>query len=307
MLPLLLLLGQGLSSCSTLQPVAAKDVAFTSEELALKRQAYSLPIKKPFLWSIEKNGQISYLFGTIHVGVHAKEELPAMVFDRLSAVDAYVMETDLNGSVQALLHPESTSHAATVALKEKIGESAWARLRTILPLEDEILGSVPPGLLAMLYLSMLTDEGDRIEAMDQVLFDWAKKRGKKVSFLEGAQDYRNLFSSPTAVTQLKTVLNTDATDLIREVRSSNYRVLIAYRQGDLETIEQELNEEAKDDPLATPLIEDRNELWIKRLTPLLTKQSTFVAVGLGHMTGSHSLLKLLEKNGFKVTSLATSK
>jgi hypothetical protein len=52
------------------------------------------PEKPAFLWKIDKDGKSSWLFGTIHVGVDARKELPAGVWAAMNGAPCFVMETD---------------------------------------------------------------------------------------------------------------------------------------------------------------------------------------------------------------------
>src|SRR5688572_9060616 len=54
------------------------------------------PLARPLFWSIEKDGKTSYALGTIHLGVDAEARLPQIVWDKIDALPAFAMETDLN-------------------------------------------------------------------------------------------------------------------------------------------------------------------------------------------------------------------
>ena len=52
------------------------------------------------------------------------------------------------------------------------------------------------------------------------------------------------------------------------------------------------------------LLYNRNNNWIKLLTNnFLPKQSNFIAVGALHLPGNKGLIKLLEKEGYKLTPI----
>ena len=49
------------------------------------------------------------------------------------------------------------------------------------------------------------------------------------------------------------------------------------------------------------MADDRNADWITKLPNMMQKSSCFIAVGALHLPGQNGLLKLLEKEGYKVT------
>ena len=51
------------------------------------------------------------------------------------------------------------------------------------------------------------------------------------------------------------------------------------------------------------LLNDRNKKWVKELKEIMKKESVFVAVGAGHLTGEYGLINLLKKEGYTVEPL----
>src|SRR5690606_33561102 len=78
------------------------------------------PLKRPLLWSIEKNGTTSYVFGTMHMGVDPHTRLPDVVWDKLDASQAFAMETDLSKAAKLdVLRKDGKT------LREEIGDDYW--------------------------------------------------------------------------------------------------------------------------------------------------------------------------------------
>ena len=48
------------------------------------------------------------------------------------------------------------------------------------------------------------------------------------------------------------------------------------------------------------LLTKRNKIWLPKLAKILKKGDAFIAVGVAHMPGKAGLLKLLQKQGFKL-------
>ena len=51
------------------------------------------------------------------------------------------------------------------------------------------------------------------------------------------------------------------------------------------------------------LVDKRNINWINQLPNLMKESSCFVAVGALHLGGKNGLIKLLEKEGYKVKAI----
>tara|TARA_R110002096_G_scaffold436057_1_gene666542 strand:- start:178 stop:867 length:690 start_codon:yes stop_codon:yes gene_type:complete len=71
-------------------PLAALGVALAGS--SAKAQTPAPKIDAPFLWKVEGASAPSYLFGTIHAGVHARE-LPVRVGSAIANSDLFIMET----------------------------------------------------------------------------------------------------------------------------------------------------------------------------------------------------------------------
>src|SRR5687767_2987736 len=51
------------------------------------------PIRCPFLWTVQRDGTTSYILGTFHVGIAAKQ-LPPAVWDAIEAAPTFALESD---------------------------------------------------------------------------------------------------------------------------------------------------------------------------------------------------------------------
>ena len=49
------------------------------------------------------------------------------------------------------------------------------------------------------------------------------------------------------------------------------------------------------------MLTDRNKEWVKKIPALVKKESTFFAVGAGHLYGKTGVIELLRQQGYKVT------
>ncbi len=84
-------------------------------------------------------------------------------------------------------------------------------------------------------------------------------------------------------------------------------LLESWYQGDRDNLEAILEAEAFNDEFYHAFIYQRNEDWVKTLSQSKRYQSGtyFVAVGALHVVGKHSVIALLEKQGYTITLLST--
>lgn len=73
-------------------PLAALGVALAGGSGHAEVSEPSASIRSPFLWKVDGGAMPSYLFGTIHAGVGARE-LPSQVVDAIAHSSLFVMET----------------------------------------------------------------------------------------------------------------------------------------------------------------------------------------------------------------------
>jgi uncharacterized protein YbaP (TraB family) len=100
------------------------------------------------------------------------------------------------------------------------------------------------------------------------------------------------------------MLHRDLVDLDKSAAQTNELVL-AWERGDVEKIgkidNDELAEKYPDE--YKRVVVDRNTRWAATLDGVLKDQATgmvFVAVGAAHLAGPDSVIRMLEKDGWKV-------
>src|SRR5690348_9033942 len=85
------------------------------------------PLKKPLLWKLEKDGNTSYLLGTIHVGVDPTSRLPDVVWQKLDEKPIFAMETDLSDASKL-----EVKRSDGTTLKDELGADYWKKLEDAL-------------------------------------------------------------------------------------------------------------------------------------------------------------------------------
>lgn len=263
-------------------------------------------IAKPFLFAVTKPdvpGTTTYLFGTIHIGVDAEQQLPPWVWADLDQAKVFAMEADI--SDPALLKALQRSDGGT--LEADLGPANWKRL------QDAIGAKLAAGMNHMKPFAAMTVLATKdlplTAPMDQVMDQRAVKAGKPVVFLESALHQLEVIDP--FVTPPDIVAYLDNLDYARD---QTLKMVADYVAGDAAGVaagfdDQKLWVAAGRDPAlfgayVNAILGERNATWIPEIEKIHAEGGGFVAVGAGHLLGPRNVVQLLEADGYTVTRVA---
>ncbi|HEY4181127.1 MAG TPA: TraB/GumN family protein [Kofleriaceae bacterium] len=247
------------------------------------------PAVKPgnaFLWTAQREGgPVLYLFGTIHDA--AIEMVPAVA---LTAFDHSARIATELGDAQPdrdeLRDLERIAHGP--GLDAMLGDDWW-------DLRDALRGTIHEDDLKRTrpwFALILLDgknKGTPVVAMDTTLVERATERKKPIDAMESAADQMKALDSVVTVEDLRAQLHSQ-----RALQCAYSDLVAAYAAGD----EARITPYIVVDRTAEPLIYARNRAWIAKITSF--HDTTFIAVGLGHMLGEQGLPALLQKAGYTI-------
>ena len=251
-------------------------------------------VRGPFLWEVQGAGGASTLFGTIHAGYQAEEELPDWIWDRLENADTFVMELDPT-SISPAQIMEAGRLPPGEDLEEKLGSRDWQRLLELTGAPASSLRVLRPWVAAMLVLQALYPTP---VSLDEALRQRALAGGKQLVFLEDWQLQAEILAM-TGLDDLRELL-----DPAGAARTQLEQLVKAYRDGDFERLAAlvlDPAEIAKHPERHRRMFEERNRAWVGALVPHLDRGRTFVAVGAGHFAGADGLVELLRERGYVLT------
>ncbi len=259
------------------------------------------------LWKIEgASARPSYLLGTMHSEDPRIINLPAQVktvFEHASSFSAELnmdMENLLQASqymfytdetkLQTMIDPRLYQDSIKLLLKYGIPEMLAERMK--------------PWAVAATLSMPKSDTG---LFLDLMLFTQAQAAGKRVYGLETIDEQMAVFETMPMKQQIQmlrdVIQDYEATQLMLD------ELLELYLQRDLEGIQvlSETYMEKGDSQVAAyfqqTIIDDRNLRMLQRMQPRLKEGNAFIAVGALHLTGKKGLLRLLEKQGLRVSSV----
>jgi uncharacterized protein YbaP (TraB family) len=159
----------------------------------------------------------------------------------------------------------------------------------------------------MIASSMLMEAGfsaceERV-AMEQLIMEEAKKKGKTMAGLETMAFQMSIFDSiPYKVQAQELLKSISSNDKDSDGDKEFKEMMTAYKEQNLEKLGKLITE--TDGGLMQYqdlLLNNRNHNWVEKLKTIMPKSSVVVAVGAGHLPGEQGVINLLRKAGYTVT------
>jgi uncharacterized protein YbaP (TraB family) len=259
------------------------------------------------LWTIEKDGHESWLYGTIHVGNLAMSVPGPKVTRALAAADVLAIEVDVTSPViaQAIRAPRDSSEGPAVppALLERLKALAE---KACVPWEP--FSKLPPMLTvaALMVLEARWDGLDPSYGTELVLAGVAQARKMPIISLESPGVQRKALSGGPPGRQLAAVERVTAALEQGHVRPAVRALARAWQDGDLVMI---ADYEQWSGSASSPEAKADVERMVFGRNPDLAAaidlahragKRVFAATGILHMVGDGGLPKLLQKLGYKV-------
>lgn len=259
------------------------------------------------LWEISGNGlsKPSYVFGTIHIICPIDFQISdstKKVFDKTEQV---YLELDMDdpNMMSELQRNIVLSDGKTA--KDYLNEEDYKILETYVKnnfgLDMKVFGQMKPlGLSAMMYISLLKCQP---KSYENEFVSMASSAQKEVYGLETVNEQMGFFNAIPYKTQYKELVKgLKDTD---KARSELNKLIDAYLTNDLTKIYSVLlnSDWGGFKGYENTLLYDRNQRWIGQITKIMSKKSTFFAVGAGHLGGEKGVIALLKKQGYKVRAI----
>jgi uncharacterized protein YbaP (TraB family) len=267
------------------------------------------------LYRVTRNGQVSYLFGTVHVGTKAFYPLAPAVARALAGSTRLVVELDTraNDAFQQAVHKHG-SYGAGDDIGKHISADTLARLTEALHAVGITVASVDhlkPWLLANLLMGLELGRNGylRSEGIESFLLANAQAHHTEVAELESADYQLSLFD---------TLNDADAERYLRESLGEladgtslkkNKAVIDAWSSGDPAALDALIADATAGGTVQSEftrrtLLGRRNPEMAARIERIMQDDKvTFVGVGLLHLLGANGLPQLLSQQGYQVERL----
>lgn len=255
-------------------------------------------MSQSLLWKISGNGMPapSYLYGTIHIKDKRIFEWQDSVYARLNLCQAFAGELDLSmdnimKAAGYMMLPEGqTLHDRFSTEEYQLIKDA---VRQCSGFELSVLDRFKPATLISLCFAGKGIEN--LEAtVDELLYKKAVEYGKQATGIETVEEQAVILDKIPDSYIVEYFRNLD------DQEEEFERLIRCYRRADLDSLWLLMQDEESGSMLNDELIRGRNIRMTERVIPMIRQQSTFIAIGSGHLPGQEGLIALLRKEGFIV-------
>ncbi|MBE0457362.1 TraB/GumN family protein [Pseudoalteromonas sp. KG3] len=267
---------------------------------------------EPGLWKIEKNGVNSYLFGTVHVGDASMKGLPGKVTKAIDASDKVIVEVDISAISPMEIQRRSLPFMMLKngkTLQSELSEQNYAKLKEYFSkksIDIAMFNNLAPWAVMVTMMQM---EFQNVGFSDQTGIDkqvlaYAKEKKIAVGELETLEYQMEMFNH---LSLLSNEMIEETFEQLADVETYFITLVDAWKNGDMATLTKYYNESFDDSNYGEiseqVMLIERNNNWVKELTPRIGKEKLFIAVGALHLPEQHGLLKQFNEQGFTVTRL----
>ncbi|MHA3789239.1 TraB/GumN family protein [Flavobacterium hauense] len=254
------------------------------------------------LWKIEGNGieKPSYLFGTIHMLCASDFEIKEKVSKAFNSTSNLVLEvntTDPNEiqAMQKMMKSETTlSSRLDDAGKKEANDILTSQIGITLDQAEHVS---PSGLLSIAIVGAMKCPPTEMKFYEGEFTAMAQEQHKTIGGLETIDSQAGVIEKSYSLTEILSQIK----------MKSEYGQVLAdmarfHKEENLPELYKTLKDKRFMDANAENLmLTERNKAWVKKIPAIVKKESTFFAVGAGHLYGKTGLIELLRQQGYKVT------
>ncbi len=282
--------------------------AIAAASVALSPLAARAPAAKPALWKIADKDTTIYLFGTIHLLPTGTAWRTAKFNQAAASSSTLVVETIIDeanpqaaiGAMMKLAVSPNLPPILDRVPADKRAALAGVIARSGMP--AGILDKLETWAAGMILLGVtFKDLGlEANSGVETALRSEFKTAAKPIDQLETNAEQFGFFDTLPEAAQRKFL--TSVLDDPTKGRAEFAEMLNVWTRGDVKAMGETFNRELADSPeLRENLLRKRNANWNYWLQRRMQQPGTlFVAVGAGHLSGSDSVISMLEKSGYKV-------
>ncbi len=254
------------------------------------------------LWKISGNGlqEESYLFGTIHIICKSKFKMDDRIENAFKNTDKLALEInmadpDLMSEMQQL-----SMNPGMKNIQDEFSEEDAASIDDFLK-DNYGVGLAQLGILKPFVLSSMImvkklpcDEQSSYEIF---FMERAKEQEKEIAGLETVAFQMGIFDQipqKSLIDELAKMINEP--DGMEEFDD----MVAAYQNEDINALYTLITKNEMFSEYGDILLKERNENWIPVIETIIREESTFIAVGAGHLGSESGVIELLRKAGYTI-------
>jgi len=274
----------------------------------------------PLLYKVtDEDGDVVWLFGSIHVGRESFYPLPDYVMDAYESSEALAVEFDINAAAEDTLAMTrflySQIYYDGTTIEDHIPEELYERCVEIL---DEN-GYYFPGIerynigIWDMFISQCVNDNIDINVdlgIDMHFLSLAAEEGKDILDIESLELQMNILPSISEEAQVFVLRsNVESYDYLEEMEDGIEELMDVWESGDEERFEEALYEEPLEDETERALYKEYNDAMLTdrnvgmaefAMEALEDGEEVFICVGAAHVVGEGAMADLLEEAGYTV-------
>jgi uncharacterized protein YbaP (TraB family) len=261
--------------------------------------------EKSLLWKISGNGleQESYLFGTIHLICQDQFKMDDRIQNALNNSKKIALEIDMSDQNMMMEMQKLSVNADFKNIKDDFDpkqiEAVDEFLKNKYGTGLDQLGVLKPFVLSTMIITKLLP-CEEISSYEMFFLQKSLEVNTPMTGLETIEDQVKIFDNIPLKTQLD-----DIGDLVMDESSiKEFDTLVsAYLDEDIDLLYELITKNEMFKNHGDMLLADRNKKWIPLIEDLVKEQTTFIAVGSGHLASETGVIQLLRNAGYKVEPL----
>ncbi|MFD2203143.1 TraB/GumN family protein [Shivajiella indica] len=274
-------------------------ILFLSQSFAKEREEKSL------LWKISGNGleQESYLFGTIHLICQDQFKMDDRILNALNESKKIALEIDMSDQNMMMEMQRLSVNEDFKNIKDEFGPEQAQKVEEFLVDKYGVgldqLGILKPFVLSTMILTKMMP-CEEISGYEMFFMQKAQEAKIPMVGLESIAYQVGIFDQ----IPLKTQLN-DIGELVTNKESIiEFESLVdAYLKEDLDLLYELITKNEMFQNYGDILLIERNRNWIPIIENLIKEESTFIAVGSGHLGSETGVIQLLRDAGYEVAPI----
>lgn len=269
------------------------------------------------LWKIEKdqNQKPSYLFGTIHFIDSSKYFFPDTLNKLIASSELVVMEIDesISNPMEYMSLLMLDSGAVLDFVSPEQGDSLLTWFDEHMGISPDMFELSMNKMKPFVIYSMMLLEGEMpspnseqdspMESYDLNIQSFASEAGIDIVGLETVPDQIGFFDALDS-TVLGELMMSGIRKKPNDSMSDFNSMEDIYLNQDIDSM-YAFSSSSMDEmnSMESILLTTRNKNWIPKINDLIKDQTCFIAVGAGHLGGPEGIIRLLEKEGYKLTPI----
>lgn len=259
------------------------------------------------LWKVSGNAleQPSYVFGTIHMICEQDFFIDERIKQAFADTQALVMEIDLSAPQTMVQLQQLMVHPQGAYLQDHLTDEQLATVDEYF-IENFGAGVAQLGVLKPMALnSMVLVAGmpcSDVKSYEVVFADMAEELELAILELESVEFQMGIFDDIPTEEQVEWLWQ--AIHEQEQTQEMLAHMVSAYTRESLDELFNIMQEDPQFADHMEVLLDKRNQDWIAPLREMMHAQSTFIAVGAGHLPGEQGVLKLLEEAGYTIEPIA---